>query len=525
MTKSRPQSSDEGLFSGPGESRRLARSVDWRSNGVGAVESWPTELKTAVRICLEAESPMTVWVGPDLRMIHNDAYLALLGSRSSPAMGLPLADVWPDAPEEVYAQYHEVFEEGRALRYKEASFPVKRGGYTEVAHFVYSLTPLRDVDGEVIGVFNVAEDITAKIRARDESEARYRSLFNSIDEGFCIIRVDFEGGEAIDYTFLETNAAFEEQAGLEEPVGRSMRELVPKHEEHWFDIFGRIARTGESVRFQESAGALGRFYDVNAFRIGAPEKCQVAVLFKDITDQKRAEQRLREANHRKDEYMAMLGHELRNPLAAIQHASEIIRLSPRDPSNIERAVDILGRQSRHMGRLIDGLLEASRLLRGKIELESDIVDLRTVVEEVLTDRSHSAAAAGLEIKKELPEAPVLAQADRARMRQVVDNLVGNAVKFTPSNGTVSATVRESDDHAMIRVRDTGVGIAPEHRPKIFEPFHQQEQDVARDAGGLGLGLAVAKELVELHDGAIEAYSDGRGEGAEFVVRLPLAPEA
>jgi two-component system CheB/CheR fusion protein len=177
-----------------------------------------------------------------------------------------------------------------------------------------------------------------------------------------------------------------------------------------------------------------------------------------------------------------------------------------------------------MARLIDGLLEVSRIARGTIDLQLKIVDLREIVEAVAQDRAIDAARRELELRVDVGNEPIWVHGDAVRLTQVFDNLIGNAIKFTNAPGRIVVTQDRAGGHAVVRVRDTGVGIAPEMLTAIFEPFRQETQDVARVAGGLGLGLALAKDLVELHAGTIEARSAGRGSGAEFEVRLPLASE-
>ena len=359
-------------------------------------------------------------------------------------------------------------------------------------------------------------------QALRESEAKYRSLFTSIDEGFCIIEMLFDGERPIDYRFREVNPAFERHTGLADAVGRRMRELVPDHDAHWFEIYGRVALTGESVRFQSPAQALGRFYDVYAFRVGSPEQRWVAVLFTDITERRRAEERLRESDRRKDEYLAMLGHELRNPLGVIRNATELLgHIGTEDP-RLQRVYERLDRQTMHMARIIEGLLDVSRIAQGKISLELEVVDVRELVARVLDTWGSAVAAQGLELRTAVDPEPLWITGDPARLVQVLDNVVGNALKFTPAPGTITVAARRAGRHAVVRVRDTGVGIRPERLTSVFEAFEQETQDVARSAGGLGLGLALAKGLVELHHGTIEAHSAGLGAGTELVVRLPLA---
>jgi PAS domain S-box-containing protein len=242
----------------------------------------------------------------------------------------------------------------------------------------------------------------------------------------------------------------------------------------------------------------------------------------DIHEVKLAQEGLRAADRRKDDFLAMLGHELRNPLAAIRSATEVVKLvQPADP-RLQHAAGVLERQSAHMARLIDGLLEVSRIVRGKVVLESRDLDLRTLLVTLLDDLGSSPTARTLRIERNLPDAPLWVHADEVRLTQVFDNLLSNALKFTPPDGCIEIAAEQRGDAFTVRVRDTGVGIRPEMLEQIFEPFHQEAQDVASGGGGLGLGLALAKGLVELHGGTITARSAGPGLGSEFLVRLPRA---
>lgn len=403
---------------------------------------------------------------------------------------------------------------------------VKDGGLAGLLA-IANTEPRPFTSAEVALCEEVAERTWAAVeRARADvalraSEEKYRSLFDSMEQGFCIIDVVFEGERAVDYRFVEVNPAFERQTGLVEATGRSMRALAPDHEEHWFEIYGRVATTGESVRFQQAAEALGFHYDVFAFRIGDPAQRRVAVLFDDITAEHAAETAQREADARKNTFIAMLGHELRNPLAAIRNAMQVMREVEVDDARVQAVQAVLERQVVHMARLVEGLLDVSRITAGKIRLETEVIDLRGIVETVIGDRAHAFEAGRLEHRVVLPAAPVWVEVDRVRLTQAIDNLVGNAIKFTDVAGAIAVEVSVDAGRVRVSVSDTGVGIMPDLLETLFEPFQQGGQDISRTSGGLGLGLALARGLVELHGGSLEAHSAGWGQGSTFVVRLPL----
>lgn len=245
----------------------------------------------------------------------------------------------------------------------------------------------------------------------------------------------------------------------------------------------------------------------------------------DITAQREAEEALRQADRRKDEFLATLAHELRNPLAPIRTAVELMgRMQPL-PEGVERARAILERQSRHLTRLVDDLLETSRITQGKVRLQKERVSILDALNDALEAVGPAMQAARHELSLNLPEDALPADADGTRLAQVFLNLLNNAVKFTPPGGHIRLGAKRERDEAVVWVRDTGIGISAEQLPKIFDMFSQASPALDRSQTGLGIGLALVRGLVSLHGGTIEARSAGVGKGSEFVVRLPLADAA
>jgi CheY-like chemotaxis protein len=246
----------------------------------------------------------------------------------------------------------------------------------------------------------------------------------------------------------------------------------------------------------------------------------------DVTEHVRARRRMDEArahaelaNSSKDEFLAMLGHELRNPLAPILTALQLMEL--RNPEMFERERAVIERQVKHVVRLVDDLLDVSRITRGKTELHRELIDIADVIAKaieqaspLLEERDH---ALGVKVPRGL-----FVDGDSMRLSQVISNLVTNAAKYTERGGRIDITAVRRGDRIEIRVRDTGIGIAEEMLPKVFEMFVQERQALDRARGGLGLGLAIVKSLVELHGGSVDVTSDGPGKGSEFIVRLPAA---
>ncbi|HEX7842452.1 MAG TPA: ATP-binding protein, partial [Kofleriaceae bacterium] len=465
------------------------------------------------------------WDLRDRTVTGDPVFMGLFGLPPS-SEPLPLAVLADRIPPETLEQLVAVSRAGASVSERGFDLEGQLTSGTRAGRWVRSRGRASVDDPAVLT--GVAMDVTEQKQAEQtlrDSEARYRSLFNSIDAGFCVLEVIFDDAQKpVDFRFLEVNPAFEKQTGIHDAGGRLAREIAPQYDEHWFEIYGRVARTGEPVRFENPIVEFGRCFDVYAFRVGAPEQRRVAVLFNDITERKRYAEQLREADRRKDEFLAMLGHELRNPLAAIRNATELLKLLAPEDHRLQRAQGVLERQSAHMTRLIDGLLEVSRIARGKIQLDRETLDMRRVIDGALESRMSQLEARGLELTTDVPPRPLWVHGDLVRLTQIVDNLLANAIKFTDPPGTVHVRLHAENGAAAIRVRDTGVGIRPQMLDRLFEPFQQDTQDIARAAGGLGLGLALAKGLVELHGGSIEAHSAGPGTGTEIVVRVPLASD-
>ncbi len=232
---------------------------------------------------------------------------------------------------------------------------------------------------------------------------------------------------------------------------------------------------------------------------------------------------LREADRRKDDFLAMLAHELRNPLAPVRNAVEILRLAQTVDPSVTHARDVISRQVSHMVRLVDDLLDVARIARNKIELRLDRCDLTAIVRQTAEDYRPTLVATGIHLQVDLPSEPVMLTGDATRLAQIFGNLLHNSGKFTPAGGNVHLNIERDDSTkmAIVRVADSGIGLDPKVIGQLFEPFIQADQSLDREKGGLGLGLALVRGLVELHHGTVTAESPGLGLGSTFVVRLPL----
>jgi len=291
----------------------------------------------------------------------------------------------------------------------------------------------------------------------------------------------------------------------------------------------RAAAEQVDVEFEFHYPPLSRWYRCRAY----PTRDGLSVFYHDITTQKRAEAALRERAEaltaearRKDDFLAMLAHELRNPLGAVGNALKVMSLAQPDSPEYARAREVAARQVQHQSRLVDDLLDVSRIQLGKIELRREPLSLAQVVRHTVEDQRNALEAAGLTLSAEVPDQAMPVLGDRTRLVQIVGNLLHNAGKFTPPGGrvTIRLACNPAAGQAELTVADTGMGIAPELLPRLFDPFTQAETSLDRSGGGLGLGLALVKGLARLHGGTVRAESDGLGRGSRFMVTLPLTAD-
>jgi PAS domain S-box-containing protein len=279
----------------------------------------------------------------------------------------------------------------------------------------------------------------------------------------------------------------------------------------------RARRADGSVVWVRAAGRF--FYDESGRAV------RFVGVFVDVTDERNAIDRLREGDRRKDEFLAMLAHELRNPLAPVRNALGVLKLKGPSTPEVQWARDLIDRQMQQMTRLIDDLLDTSRIGTGKIELRRERVELADVVHGAVEASRPLIAQYQHELRIELPPGPVWLNGDLVRLSQVFCNLLNNAARYTPQGGRIEIVAVRADAGVTVAVRDNGIGIPREMLPKVFEMFTQVDRSLERSRGGLGIGLTLVRQLVELHGGKVEARSDGVGCGSEFVVRLPVVADA
>ena len=409
--------------------------------------------------------------------------------------------------------------------------PVYKGGRFVAGTGVHTLAPRTWSEGDVALVRAVTERLWDAIeRARAEralraSEARYRSLVDGQSEMLCRFRRDG--------TIVFVNRAYAAARGTtpEELEGRDFWGFIPasEHAEILAMMDGLRPEAPEvriENRFLTEAGERWTLWSNRAITFDASGRwveAQSSGL--DITDRKRVEEALREADRRKDEFLAMLAHELRNPLAPIRTAAEVLaRIGLSDPRQ-RRACEAIERQTLVMSRLVDDLLDVARITQGKVRVVREPVDVAKVVATAVETSRHLLEARGQTLEVSAPSGEAMVDGDATRLVQVVGNLLHNASKYTHDGGHVRIETRVADGQVHITVQDDGRGIAAEVLPTIFDLFVQADRSLDRPHGGLGVGLTLVRKLVEMHGGRVEARSDGIGKGAAMVVSLPLLARA
>ncbi len=397
-----------------------------------------------------------------------------------------------------------------------------------------TMTPLWDEGRTLRGFAKIMRDRTEWKRAEEERAGRTREaerrqrLYNAVLSNTPDLVYVF----GLDHRFTYANEGLLRMWGKtwDEAIGKTCLELgyEPWHAAMHDREIEQVVATKQPVKGEVPfTGTFGRRIYEYIFVPVLGENGEVEAVAgttRDVTERKRVEEALREADQRKDEFLATLAHELRNPLAPIRNSLQILKMPRVDAATAERSRDMMERQVEHLVRLVDDLLDVSRVMRGKIELRRERVELATVVARAVETVQPLVDAQRHELGVRLPPESLPLDADPVRLAQVVGNLLTNAAKYTEPGGRIRLTADREGDVAVLRVRDDGIGIAPDMLPHVFELFVQADHATTKAQGGLGIGLTLVKNLVDLHDGTVEAHSDGLGQGCEFVVRLPLVAE-
>ncbi len=390
----------------------------------------------------------------------------------------------------------------------------------EDAWYILRILPYRTVDNVIDGVVLTFVDIN-ELRRAQEQRAQLARIVESSQDAIL--------GKTLEGIITSWNSGAERMYGYsaQEAIGRSIDLHIPfDHIHELGPIFeslrqGHVVEPFETVRVCKDGRRIDVVLTVSPLFDATGQIVGASAIARDITDRKRTEEALQEASRRKDEFLAMLGHELRNPLASIRNCLHVLGMADATEAQVEQARVTIERQVSHLTHLVDDLLDVSRISQGKILLRKERLDLVELVRTTVEDHRGALVAAGLTLETDLPSGPLWVSGDPTRLSQMVGNVLHNAGKFTDRGGRVSVEMREMQGMAAVAVRDTGIGMDPEVLAQLFEPFSQAPPGLARSRGGLGLGLALVRRLAELHEGLVEAVSEGIGRGSEIRLRLPL----
>jgi PAS domain S-box-containing protein len=462
-------------------------------------------------------------------MSWNAGAARLFGYGAGEAVGQPITMLIPDGRHEEEQRILARVRGGQAVKPYETVRLRKDGSLLDVS---LSVSPIIDESGRIVGASKIARDITARKRAERDLRQSREALDGLVERApFGIYIVDAQL-KVVQMNDRSQSGAFHNVRPI---IGRDLEEITRVM---WPEpvatqimaAFRHTLDTGEPYRShnfisQRADTVHVESYEWELHRITLPDSnLGVVCYYFDSTRLREAEQSLREADRRKDEFLATLAHELRNPLAPIHSGLQILHMAGTDRSAAAQVLQMLDRQVNHLVRLVDDLMEVARVTRGRIELRKELVDLGALLVTAVETSRPLIEAARHELTVNVPAEPVTVLADSVRLAQIVANLLNNAAKYTETGGHISLSANREGDQAVISVRDTGMGIPVDVLPRVFDLFSQGDRTYQRGQGGLGIGLTLVRTLVELHGGSVAAASEGPGRGSEFIVRLPLSAD-
>lgn len=530
------------MFDLPGEMAGRCRAFDWAATPLGPVSSWSVSLRTVASAVLASRNPMLLFWGPRLVQIYNDAFRPSLGVEIGPAarhpraLGMGAAEFWTDVWHVVGTQIDGVMTRGEAVWFEDLYLPIERNGSLDDAWWTYSYSPVLDDDGRIGGTLVVCIETTKTVRARRELEAeraRSAGILEAMTDGYFLLDAEFR--------FLAVNAAMcrHTQTVREAMIGAYIWDVFTEGRGSAFDReYIRVASTGVESHFlhEYRDDRIELIAEVDAYP--APGG-GVAVFWRDVTARERARverERLLEetqaaradaerANRAKSDFLAVMSHELRTPLNAIGGYTELLEMGVQGPLTVEQQMSIerIQRSQRHLLGLINEVLNYAKIDAGSVQF--DIVDVRihqllASCEELITPQMR-AKQLDFEVQPCRPE--IVARADYDKLQQILLNLLSNAVKFTEPGGRITVDCEAAGERVILRVRDTGRGITSERLENIFEPFVQVDARLTRTQEGVGLGLAISRDLARGMGGEVTAESE-IGKGSTFSVVLERGGE-
>ncbi len=555
--------SPEILFPGTGEMSTLCRSLDWSATPLGPIDTWPQSLRTIVSTMLATQHPMFLWWGPELVQIYNDGYRPSLGAadKRGPALGARGATYWAEIWDVIGPQIEAVMTRGVATWHEDQLIPIERNGRLEDVWWTYSYSPVRDDDGTIGGVLVVVQETTARVKALAERDRLLRALEierSRLMEVFSRAPSFIVAFRGPDLTYEFVNEAYYQLVGHREIVGKKLFDALPEIRGQGFaELLERVRDTGEPWIGRESPVLLERtpgapletrYLDMIFQRLVEANGTHPGVVAhgSDVTEQvvarREVERLLTEseaaradaeearnaavsANKAKSEFLAVMSHELRTPLNAIGGYTELLELGIHGPTTEAQktALARIQQSQRHLLGLINEVLNQSRIEAGEVKYDMRRVSVHEAVADAEALIAPQVAAKGLVYEVADCDPTLAATADPEKLRQILINVLTNAIKFTATGGRLSVTYGRNGDRVAISVSDTGIGVEAEKIASIFEPFVQVNQLLTRPNEGVGLGLAISRDLARGMGGDLTATSTP-GVGSVFTLTLPIAGE-
>lgn len=519
------------FLSGGGEMGQHIREYDWDASPLGNPSSWPQSLKTTVRLMLSSAHPMFIWWGSDLIQFYNDGYRASIGSERHPhALGQLGKECWAEIWPIIGPQIEHVMRGEGSVWQEDHLVPITRNGQLEDVYWTYTYDPIYDeaAPNEVGGVLVIVTETTDYIKLQQKQsleEARWRDLFSKSPSFMCTLM----GPE---HVFQYANQRYLELVANRDILNKPLREALPEVFKQGFgDLLDQVYATGHShtgiavpISLMDSNDEEHALYlDFVYQPIRNPDGDIIGIFVNgyDVTARVLSEQRLEEQDRRKDEFIAMLAHELRNPLAPIRNASELLIKISENTSTSHALGDLIKRQVTQLTRLIDDLLEVSRISQGLLKLQMEELLLDEAIKFAIESTGNIIPEKKLLLTYDCTDAHLRVRGDFARLAQSFINIIVNAMKYTEEGGRINIRLRRENRDGIVEITDTGIGIEASLLSKIFELFMQVDNSIDRSRGGLGIGLSVVKTIVAMHGGTIKASSPGLGMGSTFSIRLPL----
>ena len=526
MSADFPSKPQLNFLAGGGLMGSLIRAYDWTTTPLGLPETWPQPLKTSLRLLLSTGHPMFIWWGEDLIQFYNDAYSRSIGPERHPsALGQPghlcWGEIWPD----IEPQIAQVLAGDGHTWHENQLLPITRHGKREDVYWTYSYGPIDDPQAEtgVGGILVVCTETTKQVLAERRlkaAEERWRALFDQAPSFMCILT----GPE---HRFEYANQNYLALLGKQDILGKTVLEVIPEVSEQGFitllDEVYHSGKTHQGVATPVHIGSAGpKYLDFIYQPIKAADGQTTGIMAEgyDVSSRVHADELLREEHRRKDEFLAMLAHELRNPLAPIRNVSEMLIQTAQQDSKLQSIGELLTRQVTQLTRLQDDLLDISRISHNRITLQFEVINVSNILNLAIESLHSAIAAKQHSISFTDSNQPIFVSGDMTRLMQCVSNIISNAIKYTPNCGKINIQLSTTADMVNITVADNGCGISPEMQDKVFELFVQSQQTLDRSQGGLGIGLNIVQRLVQMHGGTVKVHSNGIGCGSTFSISLP-----